>query len=77
MRQKVLYSVTLQIENSLFIFIEGLWDSFLEGRIKLQKVAGIINKMPQFDIWKDFEKDENEEFKQSAEDSKYNDFKCH
>ena len=47
----------------------GLWDSFLEGRIKLQKVAGIINKMPQFDIWKQFEKDENEEFKQSAADT--------
>jgi hypothetical protein len=32
--------------------------------------------MPQFDIWKQFEKDENEEFKQPAADSKYNDFKC-
>lgn len=32
--------------------------------------------MPQFDIWKQFEKEENEEFKQSAADSKYNDFKC-
>ena len=53
-----------------FIVILGLWDSFLEGRIKLQKVAGIINQMPQFDIWKQFERDGGEEFRQSSADSK-------
>lgn len=47
----------------------GLWDSFLEGRIKLQKVAGIINQMPQFDVWKQFEKDGGSEFKESAADT--------
>ncbi|CAC5391968.1 AATF [Mytilus coruscus] len=47
----------------------GLWDSFLEGRIKLQKVAGIINQMPQFDVWKQFEKDGGAEFRESAADT--------
>ncbi|XP_052064217.1 protein AATF-like [Mytilus californianus] len=47
----------------------GLWDSFLEGRIKLQKVAGIINQMPQFDVWKQFEKDGGAEFRESTADT--------
>ena len=33
----------------------GLWDSLLEGRIKLQKAVSIINQLPQPETWNSFE----------------------
>ncbi|XP_069133972.1 protein AATF-like isoform X2 [Argopecten irradians] len=33
----------------------GIWDSLLENRIKLQKVVGLVNQLPQPDTWGTFE----------------------
>ncbi|OWF50744.1 protein AATF-like [Mizuhopecten yessoensis] len=33
----------------------GVWDSLLENRIKVQKVVGLVNQLPQPDTWGTFE----------------------
>ncbi|XP_052801030.1 protein AATF-like [Mya arenaria] len=32
----------------------GLWDSLLEGRIKVQKAVSLVNQLPQTDTWTQF-----------------------
>ena len=39
---------------SLFLLL-GLWDTLLEGRIKLQKAVSIVNQLPQKQTWTEFE----------------------
>lgn len=34
--------------------LEGLWDSLLENRIRIQKSLVQINKLPQHDVFPDF-----------------------
>lgn len=38
----------------------GLWDSLLEGRIKLQKAVSLINQLPQTDVWDGYAKSSTE-----------------
>ncbi|KAH3884563.1 hypothetical protein DPMN_008546 [Dreissena polymorpha] len=38
----------------------GLWDSLLEGRIKLQKAVSLINQLPQTDVWEGYVKSSTE-----------------
>ena len=37
----------------MYVFA-AIWDSLLEGRIKLQKVLLIVNQLPQPDAWDQF-----------------------
>lgn len=45
----------------MYVYVcEGIWDGLLEGRIRLQKVLPLINRLPQgemMDVFKDHGKD--------------------
>ncbi|XP_053384310.1 protein AATF-like [Mercenaria mercenaria] len=43
----------------------GLWDTLLEGRIKLQKAVSIVNQLPQKEAWRDFS-ETSETFEEEA-----------
>ncbi|XP_060070017.1 protein AATF-like [Ylistrum balloti] len=48
--------VNLEIEKGKAAKAQlGIWDSLLENRIKLQKVVGLVNQLPQPDTWGTFE----------------------
>mgnify|MGYP000471768717 CR=1 FL=1 len=47
----------------------GLWDSLLEGRIKLQKAVAIVNQLPQKETWSKYH-NMSSEFAEEANKSK-------
>lgn len=43
-----------------------MWDSLLELRMKMQKMASPVNQLPQFDHWLEFENHGADTFNQQA-----------
>ncbi|XP_064602198.1 protein AATF-like [Liolophura sinensis] len=48
----------------------SLWDSLLEGRIKLQKAVTLVNQLPQPDTWQMFEQEGGDNFTEASRQSR-------
>ena len=60
-----------QATDLVYLYYLGIWDSLLEGRIKLQKALLIINQLPQPDVWDMFIDTCGPQYNSALAESKY------